>query len=213
MDQLTDRQARLFAYLCDHQAKLGLAPSIPDICAHFGYASPRAAAKLLEKLSEKGFIAREPGARRAIRILERPAFDPGRQLPLIGRIGAGMPITSGEHVAEYLDVASHVFRPRADLLFRVRGESMVNAGIHDGDIVGVHQQEISNGQIVAAVVIDPVTDDPQLTLKRFHRRGTTIRLLSENDDQVRYAPLVFDTRQDAVQIVGLFCGLIRTGLA
>ena len=213
MDALTDRQSRLLAYLRKYQAENGLSPSIPDICSYFGYASPRAAAKLLDKLVEKGAIAREPGSRRAIRILDRFSFDPKRQLPLVGRIAAGAPISSGEHAAEYVDIGADVFRPRADLLFRVRGESMLNAGIWDGDVVGVHRQDTAaDGQIVAVVFVDPVTDDPQLTLKRYQRRGSVIRLTSDNDDQERYAPLTFDTARDAIEIVGLFCGLIRAGL-
>ncbi len=213
MEALTDRQTALLAFLRSYQREHGLSPSIPDICRHFGYASPRAAAKLLEKLVEKAAIAREHGARRAIRLLGAAGQDPRHRLPLLGRIAAGAPLTAGEHIAEFIDINPALFARRPDLLFRVNGWSMKNAGIHDGDLVGVAEQaEVRNGQIVAAVIIAPKTDDPELTLKTYRQKGSIVTLHSENDDQERYPPMVFDTREQAVTVVGLYAGLIRTGV-
>ena len=131
-------------------------------------------------------------------------------MPLIGRIAAGVPITTGEHIAEIIPVDAALFTPRADLLVRVMGRSMINAGILDGDLAGVHRQaDARNGQIVAAVITHPVTDNLELTLKTFHRKGPIITLRSENDDQQTYAPMVFDTRRDSIEIVGLYAGLLR----
>jgi len=210
MAPLTPRQTEVLAFLREFQDREGLSASIPDITAHFGFAPHRAAAKLVEQLEAKGAIARQPGSRRSIRILQSAGPRPN-QLPLLGRIAAGRPITSGEHVAEYLDISPSLFSPRPDFLFRVTGDSMINEGIYDDDLVGVRSQgDVRNGQIVAALIIDPKTDDPELTLKRYRRKGSVVSLLSENDDQEQYAPMTFDVRKDLIQIVGLYCGLVRT---
>ena len=207
MEPLPPVQAALLAYLREYIEKRGMSPSINDICERFGYASPRAAAKLLEKLQAKGCIEREPNSRRAIRVVSGPRPN---QLPLLGRIAAGRPLTSGEQIAEYIDIRPELFQPTADILFRVSGQSMIGAGVLSGDLVGVRlQNEVRNGQIVAAVVTDPRTDDAELTLKTYRRRNSIITLTAENEDQEQYPPLVFDTRRDAIQIVGLYCGLLR----
>jgi repressor LexA len=212
---LTGRQQQVLDYLREYQESQGMAPSIPDICTHFGFASPRAAAKLLEKLEAQGAISRNPGARRAIRILW-PAAAPRRQtrqLPLLGRIAAGTPITAGCDAieeAEMIDIDPALFDTPPNLLWQVEGYSMVNLGILPGDIVGTtFRSEFKNRQIVAAVVIDERTSDPTLTLKRYEKKGSVITLTSENDDQITYRPMVFDTRRDAVQIIGIYSGLVR----
>lgn len=88
---------------------------------------------------------------------------------------------------------------------------MLNAGIRPGDLAGIHlQPDAHNGQIVAAVITHPLTEDAELTLKTFHRKGTTITLLSENNNQALYPPMIFDVTRDAIQIVGLYVGLLRT---
>lgn len=218
METLPDRQAALLDFLRRYQREQGMAPSITDICRHFGYRSPRAAAELLEKLEARGAIRREPGLRRSIRVLWPEAGSaglPGRaayRIPLMGRIAAGAPITAGIDAAtEFIDLDPALFDTPPNLLWRVEGSSMVNAGIHDGDLVGASfRSEFRNRQIVAAVVLDEKTDDPKLTLKRYEKKGPIITLYSENDDQESYRPLVFDTRQDAIEIIGIFSGLIRT---
>lgn len=185
-------------------------PTIRELADALGVASQNAVVDLLAKLEAKGVIEREANRSRSIRVLPQYSVEHGRQLPLIGRIAAGLPITAGEHVAEILDLSPSLFDPPANLLFRVQGESMLNAGIRPNDLVGVHlQDEVRSGQIVAAVITDPRTDDPELTLKRLRRKGSIVTLLSENDDQSRYPPLVFDTRRDAIQLVGVYCGLVR----
>ncbi len=210
MDALTTRQSSAVAFLRAGQDRDGVTPSITELCDHLGYSSKASAAKLLDQLEAKGAIARQPGTRRAIRILA-PAGPRPNQLPLMGRIAGGRPLTAGEHVAEYIDVSPSLFHPAANLLFKVDGESMINAGIRPDDLVGVHlQEEFRNGQIVVAVVIHPKTDDPELTLKTYRRQGKVISLLSENDDQERFPPMRFELGKDPIQIIGLYCGLVRT---
>lgn len=210
MDALTTRQSSAVAFLREGQERDGVTPSITELCDHLGYSSKASAAKLLDKLEAKGAISRQPGARRAIRVLA-PTGPRLNQLPLMGRIAAGRPLTSGEHIAEHIDVSPLLFNPPANLLFRVDGESMINAGIRPGDLIGVHLQEaFRNRQVVAALIIDPKTDDPELTLKTYRRQGNVITLLSENDDQERYPPMRFVVGKDQIQIIGLYCGLVRT---
>ena len=215
---ITERQQQILDYLREYQEAHGIAPSIPDICTHFGFASPRAAAKLLEKLEEHGAIHRNPGARRSIRILWPDPKHASRRreahrLPLLGRIAASTPITAGSDAvenAEMIDIDPALFETPPDLLWQVEGHSMINLGILPGDIVGTtFRSEFRNRQIVAAVVIDEKTDDPTLTLKRYEKKGSIITLTSENDDQITYMPMVFDTRRDPIQIVGIYSGIVR----
>lgn len=208
MGDLPLRQAAVLNFVRDYQAGEGKSPTIYEIAKHFGF-TPANAAKLLDKLSARGELSRKPGSRRSIRLTLQVA-DKSMQVPLIGRIAAGVPLTSGEHVAEYIDISPQLFDPLADLLFRVSGESMINSGIYDGDLVGIHLQDSArNGQIVAAVITHAKTGDPELTLKTLRRTGSTISLVSENDDQQRFAPMTFKSDRDAIQLIGIYCGLIR----
>lgn len=210
MQDLPPRQAELLAFLVRYQDEHGFAPSTAEMQAELGLKSPGAVAELVAKLEGRGAIVRQPGAWRAIRVVNRGDRPRPNQLPLVGRIAAGVPITSGEHVAEYIDVSPALFDPGANLLFRVQGHSMTNIGVLHNDLIGVHlQPEVSSGQIVAVIVVHPKTGDPELTLKRYRRRGQVVTLLSENDDQERYPPLTYDLRKDELQIVGIYCGLVR----
>lgn len=208
---LSPRQEEILAFIraCLHQ---GPAPTLAEISGHFGFTL-RAAAKLVEKLEKRGAIERAPGARRGIRI---PGMNPGWSLPLIGRVAAGSPILAAENVASHLQVDPGLFQPRADFLFKVRGESMREAGILDGDLVGVHEQpEAHNGQIVVARLPGQRTDDDEVTLKRYRREGSRVWLLPENS---AFAPIEIDLAQDPdsqerppIVIAGIYCGLIRAG--
>lgn len=208
---LSHRETAALAFIGERLTASSVAPTIHELREHFGFASPTAAAKLLDRLEEKGYIERRPGAHRSIRLTGASDAFSTRGLPLMGRIAAGAPLTAGEHVAEMIPVDPGIFTPKADLLFRVAGLSMINLGILDGDLAGVSlTSEARNGQVVAALITHPVTDDLELTLKTLYRKGNVITLRSENDDQATYAPMVFDTRRDAIQIIGLYAGLLRT---
>lgn len=209
MTDLPPKQAAVMEFVRDYQTLDGRSPTIYEIAEHFCF-TPANAAKLLGKLAARGALSRQPGSRRSIRLTSQVTAK-SMQVPLIGRIAAGVPITAGEHVADYVDVSPKLFDPPADLLFRVSGESMINAGIHDGDLVGIHLQDsVQNGQIVAAVITHAKTDDPELALKTLRRSGGTISLLSENNDQRRFVPLTFVEGRGDVQLIGVYCGLVRT---
>ena len=126
-------------------------------------------------------------------------------LPLIGSVAAGSPILAVENVQARYALDASLFKPRADFLLRVRGLSMINAGIFDGDLLAVHRSsEARNGQIVVARLEEDVT------VKRYRRHGNVVELIAENPD---YAPIVVDTRRQALEIEGIAVGLIRGGEA
>jgi len=151
------------------------------------------------------------GTSRGLRLTEQAqaANDPWR-LPLVGRIAAGQPVLAPDHVEEQLRIDPALFQPRADFLYRVQGRSMERLHILPGDLVGIHQQSTArSNQVVAVAIEDRLTGEPTLTLKRYRQQGQMVTLLSENDDQQTYAPIVIDLGRQRCEIVGLFAGLIR----
>jgi repressor LexA len=141
----------------------------------------------------------EPGSARGIRLVEQLG------LPLIGSVAAGSPILAVENVQRRYTVDVSLFKPRADFLLRVRGLSMINAGILDGDLLAVHRSsEARNGQIVVARL------DDEVTVKRFRQQDGFVELIAENPD---FAPIIIDTSARALAIEGIAVGLIRGGEA
>jgi repressor LexA len=135
-----------------------------------------------------------PASRGAGRLLE---------LPVIGRVAAGSPMLAEEHVTERYQVDPNLFTPRADYLLRVRGMSMRDAGILEGDLLAVHRtQEARTGQIVVARLADEVT------VKRWRRRGHVVQLEAENPD---FKPIEVDLRSEPLVIEGVAVGVIRNG--
>ena len=148
-------------------------------------------------LERKGAIEIVKGSARGIRLKD------GGGIPLIGRVAAGAPILAEEHIEAHYQVDPALFNPRADYLLKVRGMSMRDAGIHDGDLLAVHKtSEIRSGQIVVARLHDEVT------VKRLRRRGAIIELLPENPE---FEPIIVDTRREEFAIEGLGVGVIRAG--
>ena len=197
MQNLTPRQAQVLDFIRQHISDTGYPPTRADIAGELGFKSPNAAEEHLKALARKGAIEMVPGTSRGIRLPE----DHG--LPLVGRVAAGSPILAEEHIEERVDMPANFFYPRADFLLKVRGDSMINAGILDGDLLAVHKtMEASNGQIVVARIEDEVT------VKRFQRtrNRSKVMLLPENED---YAPIEIDLREQAFAIEGLSVGVIR----
>jgi repressor LexA len=207
---LTEKQTKVLAFLQHYMQQKGRPPTQAEMGDALGFT--RSMARLhLAALAEKGYISTEDSTARGLRILQSTiAALPPNSLPVIGRIAAGTPVMSDENVEEYLTVEPTLFRPRAQFLRRVEGWSMRNANIFDRDLVGIHQtHEASNRQIVAVQIPDPQTGDMTMTLKRYTRDGKYVVLLSENDDQERYAPIRIDTHNTEFAIEGLYAGLIR----
>ena len=199
MEKLTPRQREILDFIRNSLEVLGAPPTRAEIASSFGFASHNAAEEHLKALAKKGVIVLEPGSARGIRLVEQLG------LPLIGSVAAGSPILAVENVQARYALDASLFKPRADFLMRVRGTSMVNAGIFDGDLLAVHRSgEAHDGQIVVARLEDDVT------VKRYRRHGAIVELIAENPD---FAPIIIDTREQQVDIEGIAVGLIRGGQA
>jgi repressor LexA len=195
MKELTPRQAEILQLIRDTIAETGFPPTRAEIARMLDFASPNAAEEHLRALERKGVIEILDGTARGLRLKEAVG------LPLVGRVAAGSPILAEEHVIGRYAVDPHLFRPRADYLLKVRGMSMRDAGILDGDILAVHKtEEARSGQVVVARLHDEVT------VKRLRRRGGTVELLPENPE---FKPIVVDTREELFAIEGVAVGVIR----
>jgi repressor LexA len=198
-ESLTPRQAEILQLIRDTVESSGYPPTRAEIAQVFGFRSANAAEDHLRALARKGLIELEEGRARGIRLREALG------IPLIGRVAAGQPILAQAHVQGRYQIDPNLFRPRADFLLKVRGLSMIEAGILEGDLLAVHRTaEARSGQIVVARIGDEVT------VKRLKRRGGTLELLPENPD---FAPIVVDPKRDAFAIEGIAVGLIRGGKA
>ena len=197
MRDLTARQEEILALIREWIDTTGLPPTRAEIAERFGFSSPNAAEQHLKGLAKKGVLELVPGTSRGIRL---PG---GGGLPLVGRVAAGSPILAQEHIERHVQVEAALFAPRADYLLRVRGMSMKDIGILDGDLLAVHKTpEAKNGQIVVARIGDEVT------VKRLDKRGRSLRLLPENPE---FEPIVVDPAGDAFAIEGIAVGVIRAG--
>ncbi|MGE0388152.1 MAG: transcriptional repressor LexA [Gammaproteobacteria bacterium] len=198
--KLTERQEQILELIRAAVADQGMPPTRAEICAALGFRSPNAAEEHLRALERKGAIELLPGASRGIRILAARA----RGIPVVGRVAAGSPILAVEHIEDHHAVDPRLFRPRADYFLRVRGMSMRDAGILDGDLLAVHAtRSAESGQIVVARI------DGEVTVKRLRRRGNRVRLLPENPD---FEPIEVDARSPDFAIEGLGVGVLRQKL-
>jgi len=209
MEALTDRQSEILKLIRELTEVSGFPPTRAEIAERMGFRSVNAAEQHLRALEKKGAIEIASGASRGIRVVRdgRPAGRLGRllELPVIGRVAAGSPMLAQEHVQERYQVDPNLFTPRADYLLRVRGMSMRDAGILEGDLLAVHRtQEARTGQVVVARLADEVT------VKRFRRRGHAVQLLPENPD---FEPIEVDLRNQPLVIEGIAVGVIRNGRA
>lgn len=201
MLKLTPRQAEILAFIKRCIEDNGYPPTRAEIAQELGFKSPNAAEEHLKALARKGAIEMTPGASRGIRI---PGFEPSAEeegLPIIGRVAAGAPILAQQNIEESCRINPEFFHPRADYLLRVRGMSMKDIGIHDGDLLAVHTtREVRNGQIVVARL------DDEVTVKRFKREGDKVWLIAENPD---FAPIEVSLQEQDLVIEGLSVGVIR----
>ena len=201
MIKLTPRQSEILAFIKRCLEDNGYPPTRAEIAQELGFKSPNAAEEHLKALARKGAIEMTPGASRGIRI---PGFEATTEescLPVIGRVAAGAPILAQQHVEESCQINPSFFQPKADYLLRVRGMSMKDIGIFDGDLLAVHTtREARNGQVVVARI------DDEVTVKRFKREGSKVWLLAENAE---FAPIEIDLEQQELVIEGLSVGVIR----
>lgn len=211
---LTPRQAEVFAFIRQNVDERGFPPTVAEIAQFFGMRSQNAAAQHLRLILQKGFIQIEPGLSRGIRIVRRETSGGSsrsrrdaslRTLPVVGRVAAGSPILAEENYENTLALDPAAFRPRADYLLRVSGDSMIGAGIEDGDLVAVHRTtDVANGKI--AVVRLGGDTSGEVTVKRIRRRGVTLTLIPENP---ALRPVELSLKDEPACIEGLVVGLVR----
>jgi repressor LexA len=194
--KLTERQQRVLDVIRKHIDDSGMPPTRADIARELSFKSANAAEEHLKALARKGAIEIVPGTSRGIRLIEE------RGLPIVGRVAAGSPVLAQEHIEDHCELQPQFFSPAADYLLQVTGDSMINAGIFDGDLLAVHSTPVAqNNQIVVARIGDEVT------VKRFQRRSSSrIDLLAENPD---YAPIEVDLAAEEFAIEGISVGVIR----
>ncbi|ALO46479.1 transcriptional repressor LexA [Pseudohongiella spirulinae] len=203
MQALTPRQAQILAFIREYQQETGYPPTRSEIAQQMGFRSPNAAEEHLKALARKKAIEIVPGASRGIRLPDQDDQDKQQGLPVIGQVAAGSPILAQECIDEYVSVPAAMFNPSADYLLTVKGTSMINVGIFEGDLLAVHKtNRARHGEIIVARL------DDEVTVKRLEETPDRyrIRLLPENDD---YQPIEVDLRRDAFAIEGISVGVIR----
>ena len=205
MEELTDRQEQILRLIKDLTEVSGYPPTRAEIAERMGFRSVNAAEQHLRALERKGALDISSGSSRGIKIRGGSGHRVSRllELPVVGRVAAGAPILAEEHVTARYQVDPNLFTPRADYLLKVRGLSMRDAGILEGDLLAVHRTaEAQSGQVVVARIGDEVT------VKRLKRRGNSVQLLPENPD---FEPIELDLRSDEMTIEGIAVGVIRSG--
>jgi repressor LexA len=194
---LTPRQLEILRLIEAHVEESGFPPTRAEICSAMGFSSPNAAETHLRALERKGVIEMTSGASRGIRLRQAST------LPVIGRVAAGSPVLAEQNVEQRCRVDPALFEPAADYLLRVRGMSMRDAGILEGDLLAVHRtQNFRSGQIVVARLHDEVT------VKRIQRNRNIVELLPENPD---FQPITVDLKREPLEIEGIAVGVIRNG--
>jgi len=198
---LTARQIEILRMIETHVEESGFPPTRAEICSAMGFSSPNAAETHLRALERKGVIEMTSGASRGIRLTQQSA--PPSTLPVIGRVAAGSPMLAEQNVEQHCKVDPALFDPPADYLLRVRGMSMRDVGILEGDLLAVHRTtQFRSGQIVVARLHDEVT------VKRIQRNRNVVELIAENPE---FKPIVVDLKRDPLEIEGIAVGVIRNG--
>lgn len=200
-DDLTPRQSQILRFIQDSIGESGMPPTRAEIATHFKFKSANAAEEHLRAMARKGVLELLPGASRGIQLKDELREETG--LPLIGRVAAGKPILAEQNIEAHYQIDPKLFRPRPHYLLKVRGMSMKNIGIMDGDLVAVHRTpEVRNRQVVVARL------DEDVTVKRYKQVGSVVWLMPENDE---FEPLKVDMREQSLIIEGVVVGVLRSG--
>ena len=197
---ITDKQREILEYINSQILERGFPPAVREICEAVNLKSTSSVHSHLETLEKNGYIRRDPTKPRAIEIMD-DSFNLSRRevvnVPMVGTVAAGQPILAQEHIEGYFPIPAE-YMPNTDcFMLKVKGESMINAGIFDGDYIMVRQQNVaSNGEMIVALV------DDSATVKTFYKENGHYRLQPENDSM---DPIIVDD----VQILGKVCGVFR----
>lgn len=204
---LTNKQILILEFIKNQLLDKGYPPSVREICSAVGLKSTSTVHSHLNKLEKLGYIRRDATKPRAIEVLDNNIFSPniaGQKeiisLPVVGQVTAGQPILANENIQEYLPMPAQLIKGSDTFLLKVKGESMIDAGILNGDYVVVDKKTTaSNSQIIVALI-----NGESATVKRFFKEGSQVRLQPENEFM---EPLILDERD--VQIVGIVTGVFR----
>lgn len=199
MKPLTKSQQKVYDFILEC-ANRGRVPSVRELCSATGFKSTSTVAYHLKALEDAGLIEREEGLNRCIKLKNE---QPAARVPLIGRVTAGRPILAVQDIESYIPIPQEIGKGRELFALRVVGESMINAGIFDGDIIVVNRTpSAENGDIVVAMVEDELSGEPSATVKRFYKEDGHFRLQPEND---AFEPIIVDS----VVLLGKVVTLIR----
>jgi len=222
---LTERQLEVLRFIASEIEERGYPPTIREIGEALEIASTNGVNDHLKALEKKGYLQRDAAKSRAliptaqarqefglghfhenvVSLAARREARSGRlvEIPIVGRVAAGQPILAEQHIQGRYQIDPALFKPRADYLLKVRGMSMRDIGILDGDLLAVHRTpDVRSGQIVVARIGNDVT------VKRFKRQGNQVQLLPENPD---FEPIVIDLKHEFLAIEGIGVGIIRNG--
>lgn len=207
--ELTDKQAAILDFVEACHDERQTSPSLDEIREHFGFKSLSTVRGHLRLIGKKGYLAREAGKARSLKVLRPDAplqKESTLSVPLLGRIAAGVPIFALEHVRDTLALPRQLFRGRKLFAVQVEGDSMVGAGILDGDVAVIRAQPECDDGVIAAVILDE-----EATLKRVFRTGEGMTLRAENPAfPDRF--ISSETGGLSVRIAGVLAGVIRGGL-
>jgi len=201
VSELTPRQREIVKLIQEALRDNGMPPTRAEIATAMGFKSANAAEEHLRALQKKGVLDIIPGASRGIQLKDSLREQMG--LPLIGRVAAGRPMLAEEHIESRYQIDPKIFQPRAHYLLKVRGQSMKDIGIMDGDLVAVHRTpEVRNRQVVVARL------DNEVTVKRYKQDGKIVWLLPENEE---FEPIRVDLKEQSLIIEGIVVGVLRQG--
>ncbi len=210
MKNLTARQQEVFNFICQQVSELGRPPTRSEIAKKLGFRSANAAEDHLQALAKKQAIMLEPGTSRGIRIHslyssnEQLNLLPEHTIPLIGRVAAGQPVLAQQNIVKQYTLDPALFQKKPDYLLQVKGLSMKNIGMLEGDLIAIKRTtEVQQGQIVVARLNDEVT------VKRFFRLGENIQLVPENEN---FETIKINPTNSNFAIEGIVIGLIRNSI-
>lgn len=201
---LTQRQAQIYSFLQEYHRREGVVPTLQEICKHFRFKSVNAAREHLRLIERKGLLHRSPGRPRAIKLaIKLPEISQQTiGVPLLGRIAAGQPSTALEEIEDTLPLPRQLFHGKRLFALRVRGESMIGAGIFDGDVAVLDaEREVRDGEIAAVVF------EGEATLKRVFKTPKGLRLHAENPSIPDR--LVRGGEHNSIRIAGVLVGTMR----
>jgi repressor LexA len=204
IQELTKRQEEIYSFIQECQRKEGVTPTLKEICKRFGFKSANAAREHLRLIERKGLLVRSPGQPRAIKLAIRlpEVVEDTLAVPLLGRIAAGQPSLALEEIEDTLPLPRQLFRGKRLFALRVRGDSMIGAGIFDGDVAVLDgEREPRDGEIAAVVV------EGEATLKRIYKSAKGLRLRAENPRIPER--FVRASEYNSIRVAGVLVGTMR----